>query len=469
MHMTIKAKLTFFNGIVLTASLLAFGLLLYIFLSSTLNTDIDTRLRNDLEHFDDLLPVLFDTKSPDFERSSSIDPENWLLEVWSQDGRIYTNTAADSFPLGKTGFDCAFTPRPSEQLTTSGLRVRAFCQRSASFNGSYVLRGARLDEKNRQILKEYGKMVLLAGPIVLILSMILGYFLAKSSLAPVERLARAAAKISVKSLNSRLPVQNPDDELGRMADIFNQMFSRLESSFQQMRRFSSDASHELRTPLTVIRALGENALAAGKKDSYPETIASMLEETSRLSHLCESLLLLSRADSGQQAITLEKTDLHEIGSRCVQLLGVLAEEKLQTIELSGTTGVARCRVDQNWVRQAVMDLIDNAIKYTPESGKICIETGQSTIGNEHFVFLAVRDNGPGITQEHQEKIFERFYRIDPARGRKSGEGAGLGLAIARWAVEASGGSLIYSAAKNQGSVFTIQFKIDTTKGEPLHV
>jgi heavy metal sensor kinase len=445
---------------VLAIVLIGFGSVQYGFLRSALYSDLDTRIRNDVEEADDSLPEFLSAKRANSDRAAglmSVDKENWLIEVWSKDlTRVFTNTAPETFPLGKFDAGCLSKREPSEVHRQDGLNVRVFCQESSSFRGEYMLRAARLDEKNDGILNRYRRLVVLAGPIALMLAALFGYFLAKKSLAPVDRLVTAAESISALSLAQRLPVHNSTDELGRLAETFNRVFERLEKSFQQMRRFSSDASHELRTPLAAIRALGENALMV-EKTSHRETIASILEETDRLRHLCENLLLLSRADSGQLKMKSEKIDLYHIAQRTIDLLSILAEEKHQILTLHGEVGFAFCIADETWVRQAITNLLDNAIKYSPVKSTIEVRVGINTPDGISGAYLMVVDDGPGIGEDHREKIFDRFYRADAARGREAGGGAGLGLAIAKWAVETFGGTLCLEQNVPVGTAFTILF------------
>ncbi len=280
-----------------------------------------------------------------------------------------------------------------------------------------------------------GLVLLAMFPAALALSLAGGYMLAGRMLAPVGAMATKAREISAERLSERLPVGDPSDELGRLAMIVNETLSRLQGSFEQLRRFTADASHELRTPLTAIRTTGEVALQSPRDAAfYKDVIGSMLEEVDRLSRLVESLLTLTRADAGTMQAKRETVDLGALAKGAVETLRVLAEEREQTIamDIDGSPAVS---VDASLLRQAAMNLVDNAIKYTPPKGEIRVTVRKA--GNE--AILEVSDSGPGIPREHREKIFERFYRVDPARSQEGG--VGLGLAIARWAVVVNGGRL----------------------------
>jgi heavy metal sensor kinase len=255
-------------------------------------------------------------------------------------------------------------------------------------------------------------------------------------LAPVGRIAERARAITAERLAQRVPVDNPGDEFGQLALVLNDTFARLERSFEQMRRFTADASHELRTPLTAIRSVGEVGLEEPREaGAYRDVIGNMLEETDRLAQLVDSLLLLSRADAGQVTFHRQAVDLSALAREVAAHLAVLAEEKRQKVHVEAGEAID-VEVDRLAVRQALINLLDNAIKYGPDQSDIRV-----TVRREgSTAALEVIDQGAGIPAEHADRIFDRFYRADPARSRSDG-GAGLGLSIARWAVEMNGGTL----------------------------
>lgn len=279
-----------------------------------------------------------------------------------------------------------------------------------------------------------------------------GYWLAGRALAPISEMALQARAISAERLAERLPVANPRDELGQLASVFNNTLQRLEASFLQLRQFTADASHELRTPLTALRSVGEVALR--EKDltsACRETIGTMLEETDRLTLLIDGLLTLARADSRRSVQERRRVDLAALARRAAAILRVLAEEKGQQVIVSehGPLWIAG---DEMSVYRALINLIDNAIRHCPASATIRVDCGRTA----EEAWVAVADNGPGISAEHRERVFERFYRVDKARGRAAG-GFGLGLAVARWAAEANGGHLSLESDVGRGSIFTLLF------------
>ena len=310
---------------------------------------------------------------------------------------------------------------------------------------------ARDETALRQTLWTLTVILATGIPCAMALAMAGGYLLAGRLLAPVGAMADTARRITAESLSARLPVENPHDEFGRLAVVFNETLSRLDIAFEQLRRFTADASHELRTPLTGIRSVGEVALQRPlSTQEYRDVIASMLEEVDRLTRLVENLLLLTRAEAGRIPIKPVVVDLTELVASVSDTLRVLADEKNQewTVDIAEHV-TAAC--DASILRLAVMNVMYNAIKYTPDKGEIRVTARRSSLGD---AVIEIQDTGPGIAVTHRQRIFERFYRVDDARSRDTG-GVGLGLAIARWAVEANGGRIELESEEGRGTMFRI--------------
>jgi heavy metal sensor kinase len=292
-------------------------------------------------------------------------------------------------------------------------------------------------------------------PIAVAIAAFGGYHLARRALSPVDAMAERAQAISADRLSERLPIRNPNDEIGRLARVINELLGRLELSFSQMQRFTADASHELRTPLTAIRTVGEVALRNAKDETgLRETVGSMLEEATRLTRLIDAMLMLSRADSGRIPVSRRDSSLHDLVTEVAAQLSVLAEDKNQSIVVAADPAAVSANVDPVILRLALVNLVDNAIRYSPAGGRI--DLAVSNGGRE--ATIDVRDQGPGVSPIHQQRIFERFYRVDEARSRQDG-GAGLGLAIARWAVEVHDGRLEIISEPGAGSVFRIRLSL----------
>ncbi len=276
-----------------------------------------------------------------------------------------------------------------------------------------------------------------------------GYLLAGRALAPVKDMVERTRLLSAKSLSERLPVLNPHDELGELATVFNQTLDHLERSFAELKRFTADVSHELRTPLTAMRAVGEVAVRDGNPALLYDALGSMLEEVRRMNQLIERLLLLARGDDDDMPAHLEAGPLRAVLLEVSDALSIVAAEKQQVLEVDCVDHLLAV-FDPALLRLALINLTQNAIRYSPQGKPIRLRAFSSPDG----VVVEVADKGPGIAPEHQQKIFERFYRVDKARSRAEG-GAGLGLAIVKWAVERMGGRVELQSEPGRGSTFRL--------------
>jgi heavy metal sensor kinase len=294
-------------------------------------------------------------------------------------------------------------------------------------------------------------LLLLAVPPALLFAGVAGYRMAHGALQPLQKMALRAETITASDLGQRLPVENPNDELGHMARVFNELLQRLQNSFEILKRFTADASHELRTPLSSIRSVGEVALQRlHTTEEYRDTIGSMLEEVTRLTEMVDGLLSISRADAGQVVLHRTTFSALELAREVVTLLGLLAEEKGQHIQIEGDAGLT-VNADRLVLQRGVGNIIENAIKHGPGGGRISILVART--GN--YVDISVEDRGETIPEALREKIFERFFRIDASRSRDAG-GSGLGLAIAKWAIEVNGGSVSLRPGQQGGNFFLVR-------------
>lgn len=292
-------------------------------------------------------------------------------------------------------------------------------------------------------------------PLVVAVAVAGGYIVMRRALKPVGEITRTAEQISSRNLSERLPEANTGDELEALSLALNKMIARIEHSFRHMKRFTADASHELRTPLTVLR--GELEAVAQRPDiptDARETIESALEESERLSKIVESLLAISRLDAGEALMTRERFDLAELVADTVEQMRLLAEDKRITLSCSAKDAV-QVEGDPGRLKQVVVNLADNAIKYTNEGGKVNIRVAAV----DGQALLEVSDSGVSIPSEALPHVFERFYRVDKARSRQMG-GAGLGLSIVKSICEAHGGHITVESTGGQGSRFTVKLPLD---------
>jgi heavy metal sensor kinase len=377
-----------------------------------------------------------------------------LLEVRSpNDAVIYRNERLGGQALGGNPIpgegEGGYSTRSAR--LADGTTVRMVSRRHTLDGRPLLIRLAYSEEPIRAHFQELAVASLLGAPIVLALAGLGGYALARRALAPIEEMACRAEQITSERLHERLPSGEVSDELGRLAKVFNNLLARLEQSFEQLRRFTSDASHEMRTPLTSIRSVGEVALQRdGSREEYRDTIGSMLEEVNRLTALVDSLLTISRADAGRIQLHPTVFSAMDLAREAAGLFEVLIEEKGQRITVEGDEG-ASVSGDRVFLRQALVNIIHNAVKYSPVGGAISVGVHYEPAGS---IRLEVVDSGPGIAPEHAEKVFDRFYRVDESRSREAG-GAGLGLAIAQWAVKVHGGDIQLLTTRGTGCTFQI--------------
>jgi heavy metal sensor kinase len=380
----------------------------------------------------------------------AIEEHPWL-QVWGTDGKLlFRNGVALGQP--DVGLDL---PNLPDDATVSvpngdGVPLRILSRRGEIAGSPVVIQVGRSEQTMREQIRNVALILLLGLPVAVATAGIGGYMLARRALAPIERMTERAETITAERLSDRLPVSNPDNEMGRLATVFNATLARLEESFGQMRRFTADVSHELRTPLTAIRSVGEVGLR-GRRDEtgYRAIIGSMLEEVDRLAGLVDRLLTLSRAETGVTARAIEPVALKELAESVMADLAVLAEEKSQQVVIEAH-GSPRGLGDRLMVRQALINLVDNAIKFAPAATAIVIRVGESAAD----ATVDVIDRGPGIPLSAREHIFDRFFRASPAPAEVAG--TGLGLSIAKSAVETSGGALTLEHSDEHGSTFRIR-------------
>jgi heavy metal sensor kinase len=378
-----------------------------------------------------------------------------LVEILSPDGRlIFRDSKLHGVDLGGPLLPEEGISTPSERfaILSDGRRV-LMVSHFHWFNGKPTILRVAYDEAplDANVARFLGVLLLLA-PITIVVALWVVYTVAGKALSPLSSMVRRAERITAERLNERLPVHNPSDDLGHAARVFNELLQRLEDSFTQLRRFTSDASHELRTPLASLRSIGEVSLQNSHSgEQYREVIGSMLEEVRRLTHLVDSLLAVSRTESGQYELNFTTFSLIGLIQEIVGLVGILAEDKGQTIRIEGSPEIA-VHADRSVLRQAILNLVDNAIKYSPNDSAIQIEVTGLEDGTAE---IAISDQGPGIPAEAHARIFDRFYRIDEGRSRQSG-GTGLGLSIAKWAVEVHSGAIRVRNLEGGGSCFLVR-------------
>ncbi len=468
---SIRTRLTAWYVVLLGIILILFSIFLYYFLSKRLYEGIDNSLKVSATVVSQSATMKFDQPPlPGLERffeqflgQSNL---NKFYRIYDGSGNVGSrskNIDASKFPLTQIAYADALKGKTTyETFNIDGIQpVRVITMP--------VLRGDNLAnlvqvgtslESVQETLKNL-KIILFTGvPLVLLVATLFGRFMARRALKPVSRIIQTARDVGKGAdLSKRIPVPEVQDEIGQLATTFNDMMDRLESSFSQIRQFSSDASHELRTPLTVLQ--GQNELVLNKErdtQEYQEVIVSNLEEINYMSKVLEDLFVLSRSDENQIQLECKPMNLKDIFDEVFKHAEALANEKnieitvafLEPVEING---------DAVRLRQMVWNVLHNAIKYTPAGGKIKI----SLEDQGDSAFLTVQDSGIGISEEDLPNIFNRFFRVDKARSRKEG-GSGLGLSISKHIVEAHKGSIEVESKLGVGTKFKIRLpKISALK------
>jgi len=445
---TIRVQLTLVYVAAMVIVLAVYAAVILAYVNRSASTALDQQLRGDFQ----LASAMIES-TPDggitWPGEESLQIERPWLQVLDDKGDIlYRDEGAPEIPFMSS--DLQNLPDDTiVSIPTADVPLRVLSRRGQIQSKPVVIQVARSEADMRKQVRDVALILLLGLPVAVALAGLGGYTVARRALAPVERMTDRARTITAERLAERLPVSNPDNEMGRLATVINGTLARLEESFEQMRRFTADVSHELRTPLTAIRSVGEVGLRGGRRDEgeYRAIIGSMLEEVDRLAGLVDRLLTLSRAETGEARLSRESIDLKALADSIVNDLAVLAEEKGQTVVVEAA-GCPRAMADRLMLRQALLNLVDNAIKFGPAGSGIVIRVSDS----RDRAVIDVIDHGPGVPAAARDRIFDRFYR---ASGSEQASGTGLGLSIAKSAVDANGGTLTLEKSDASGSTFRI--------------
>jgi len=447
---SLRMRLTLWHVAAMVIVLAVYMTAIYVVVANGASRALDEQIRHDFVQAASIIDREPDGRYSFMPGEEALAEELPWVKVWSADGEqlLTLNIEAQRRPLpaaqdlAKHASSDRFVSLPSEPVP-----IRILTGRQQIYGEPVVIQVGRSEATMRRNLRDLLFVLIVGLPLAVSVAGFGAYMLARRALAPVERMTERAQSISAERLGERLPVHNPDDEIGRLASVFNETLARLERSFEQMRQFTADVSHELRTPLTAIRSVGEVGLRGHRDEAtYRTIVGSMLEESDRLASLVDRLLTLSRAETGQAALTKDVVDLQRLVDEAAAHLQVLAEEKGQTIEIVREASPLAL-ADRHVLRQALINLVDNAIKFTPGGQTIRIRVGQDA----RDALIDVIDSGPGIPADATPRIFDRFYRVNEI----GTSGSGLGLSIARGAVEANGGRLSLESTGPQGSTFRI--------------
>jgi heavy metal sensor kinase len=347
-----------------------------------------------------------------------------------------------------------------ETLPVQGHSLRFYSERIVVNERPYTVQVAAPMNEAFEALERFRLLLLLAAPLLLIAASSGGYWLSTRALAPVDEISRAAQRISIENLADRLPVTQTGDQLQRLSETLNAMFSRLEASVRRITQFTADASHELRAPVSLIRTTAEVAIQKRDRTAqeYFEALEEVLEESERTSQVVDSLMLLARADSGRENLEGARIDAGAVVKGAAEQGEKLARTHGLKFNSTLPGSPVFIQADADALRRALLILLDNAVKYTPEGGSVRIAL--ETTGG--FAVVSVSDTGIGIAKEDVTHVFDRFWRADKARSREQG-GAGLGLSIAKWIVDIHGGSIDVESEPGKGSIFHLRVPLDQRK------
>jgi heavy metal sensor kinase len=446
----------------LLGALLAFGVSVYLGLERYLDWTLQAMLASECRTIGTELLSQLPGKNRDWLETEI--NEAYAPEVNARFIRVYREGKGVIYLSGAPK-DGAFDPSqiPSYDKKDGARQVRVGSGQQLLINGmsfttpdgSQFLVESGIPYQQIQLVL-HGLLLTLAiyTPFVVFLAIGGGYWLMRRSLRPVDEITERAEGITSSNLSERLPVIRTGDELERLSIALNRMIGRLEDAFQHINRFSADASHELRTPLTILQLELEGIINNQPlSGSLEEQIVSALEETHLMSRIVESLLTISRLDAGEARLDRSRLDLSDLATSTADEMRVLAQDKSISLRMSTQENVC-VEGDRTRLQQVVANLIDNAIKYTPEGGSVEVKV-QNQGAN---AVLEVTDNGVGIPTTAITHVFERFYRVDKARSRASG-GAGLGLSIVKAICTAHGGEIALSSEEGRGSSFRVELPL----------
>jgi heavy metal sensor kinase len=452
--MTIRARLTLIYSIVLAVMSFIFGLSLFRLLDWAWREQLTESMRSAARQVSDLILL---NQAHNAESQSAIRKQlarmpylAFAVQVWRQDGTLLftTDNAEYGEPFDAQSLNSRVEITRDVHLSAEDIHALVYTAPISDANGAHqgtvqILSPlTTLDATSERLLR----VMLVIGLVVLVLAFMVGLVIAGQVLQPIETINQTAKQITAADdLSRRIPYKGPLDELGQLTLTFNTTLDRLERLFMTQRRFVADVSHELRTPLTTLQG---NLDLLKRYGADAISLEAMESELKRMTRLVGDLLLLAQADSGR--LPLEEC--------VVDLDTLIVDIYHQTKVLSQTVKVrllppepARVKGDPDRLKQVLLNLVTNALKYTPDGGEVIL----SLTAEGGYAFLRVSDTGVGIPKEDLPYIFERFYRVDKARARQIG-GAGLGLSIAKWIVEAHHGRIWAESEVGKGSTFTVQ-------------
>jgi heavy metal sensor kinase len=409
------------------------------------------------------IPALSTSEIRDeFREHSMLGPNGDLFQICDEQGTWLYRSA----PLERLNIPAVLPASVSiprfEDIDINGSQLRLYTRTISVGGVSYTVQLASVMDEVYEALDQFRLILLFTAPFLLFVASATGYWLSDRALTPVDRISGAAQRISIENLDERLAVPQTGDQLQRLSETLNAMLRRLASSVNRMKQFTADASHELRAPVSLIRTTAEVALQRRNRptEEYIQALDEILEESVRTSQLVDSLMLLARTDSGKEAIELHLVDMCDVVRNASEQGEKLVCNRHSSFSAQIPGGPVWVDADPDALRRALLILIDNAAKYTAPGGSVALQFTADGLS----AVATVSDTGIGIASEDIPHIFDRFWRADKARSREQG-GAGLGLSIAQWIVEAHRGTIDVESEPGRGSSFRLRLPLAKERPE----
>jgi len=457
MMRTLRGRLAVLSALMFAALFAVVGQVSYSVLAHWLDADATTRLTELTDglrgylHFEAAGPeIAFDRD--DLETSAFIHDATQIYQLYdAKSGRVLVRSD------GARSFGLAFAPDLIHAFVDAPRAVDVYTRRGRvrlsnsvidrRSDGTYLLQVGVAMAGTDESLGRYRRRLLWFLPVALVVAAVTAWGLGSIALSPLVRVADAARTIDVSRLATRLPVRGTGDELDQLVGGFNETLGRLERAVGEMRQFSAALAHELRTPLAIMR--GELELGLRQRGGQQQLLANQLEEIDRLKRLIDQILTLARAESGQISLNVVSVDLGDLAASLVEQLQPVAEA--HNIELCcEPCERVIVRGDAGWLERLLINLLDNALKFTGAGGRVTLGVCRT----DGAARITVRDTGVGMSADDARRVFDRFFRADPARSSAT-EGAGLGLSLAQWIVQSHHGSITVESHSGTGSTFTI--------------
>ncbi|MGI9070485.1 MAG: sensor histidine kinase [Bryobacteraceae bacterium] len=457
---SIGFRLAAWYSLVFACGIAAFSIAAWLAMRASVYHAIDDELRDRVRGIQAFLDRQISSLSvpeirDEFREHSVLGPGGDLFQVSDAQGQwLYRSVPLENNNVS-IGNPASFSKPRFVSVDVVNRPLRFYSEQILVNGKPYTVQVAAPMHEAFEAIEAFGIILALAAPVLLIFASAGGYWISKRALDPVDAISRTAQRISIENLADRLPVPQTGDQLQRLTETLNHMFSRLEVSVRRMKQFTADASHELRAPISLIRTTAEVAVLKRNRqpEEYLEALDDILEESERTSQVVDSLMLLARADAGKENLELAVVEVCAVVRDAADQGQKLARHKGIEFAISIADCPFPIRADGEALRRALLILMDNAVKYTAAGGSVRV----SLNADDRFAIISVQDTGIGIEPDSLPYVFDRFWRADKARLREGG--AGLGLSIAKWIADMHQASLEVQSTVGKGSTFQLRMSL----------